>query len=106
MATGILGNAELTAGVDTSLYVVPEATFSVITVNLCNRGSASVFCNIAISDTASPTTAEYLEFNVELLPSGSIERTGIVVNAEKQIIIRADAANVTAIVYGIETTTL
>lgn len=106
MATGILGKADLTAGVDTSLYVVPDTTFSVVTINLCNRGSASVYCNIAISDTASPTSAEYIEFNVELLPSGSLERSGVVIDASKQVVVRADASNISALVYGIETTTL
>ena len=106
MATGRLGTATLTAATDTTLYTVPADTFAVVSINLCNRSSANpADVRIAIADAATPTNDEFLEFDSELLASGVIERTGIVMDAGKLLVVRASTNDVTAVAYGIETQT-
>lgn len=105
MATGRLGAADLSAATNTSLYTVPVDTFSVVTVSLCNRSTGTRSVRIAVASAATPTDAEYIEFDADVLANGVLERTGIVVDAGKIIVVRANSTDVTAVCYGIETST-
>jgi len=106
MATGLLGNSDLDAATDTIVYTVPENTFSVVSVNLCNRNSANAAdIRVAISDSGTPNNADFIEYDSELISNGVIERSGIVVQADKNIVVRASTNDVSVTVYGIETST-
>jgi len=48
---------------------------------------------------------DYLEYETEILPNGVLERTGIVIDASRQIYARSSATNTAVMVYGIETAT-
>ena len=105
MATGRLGAQDLAATTDTTLYTCPSGTFSVVTVSICNRATTPVFINVALTSDATPTNSEYLEFGVEILPNAVLERTGIVMDEFKRIVVRATQTEVSAVCYGIETQT-
>tara|TARA_B100001093_G_C26429991_1_gene843584 strand:- start:250 stop:570 length:321 start_codon:yes stop_codon:yes gene_type:complete len=105
MANGILGTSEVPATTLTTLYTVPADTFSVVTLNVVNRSTAPRTVRVALSAAATPNLAEYIEYDVEILANGVLERTGLVLDATKNIVVYADSLGCSAMAFGLETAT-
>lgn len=108
MATGRLGTEDLAATTYTTLYTVPADTFSVVTVNLLNRGSTAVNARIAVTTVAgpsAPSNSEFIEYDVSISGNGVLERTGLVLDAGKIVSVYASDTGVSAVCMGIETGT-
>jgi hypothetical protein len=108
MPTGRLGTANITTTSDTTVYTVPAATFSVVSVNVVNRSSsASAQIKIAVATSATPGLAEYIEYDSALVANGVLERTGIVIKAGELLVVSTPTATpaLSVVVYGIETST-
>ena len=108
MATGRLGTANITTTSATTAYTVPAATFSVVSVNIVNRSSsAAALIRLAVSSSATPGADEWIEFDSSLVANGVLERTGIVIDTGKLIVVQTSTSTPTlsVVVYGIETST-
>lgn len=105
MATGRLGAADLSATTNTTLYTCPASTFAIANVSICNRNATSVTVRLALASSATPGGAEWLEFGVTIPANSVLERTGLVVDAGKILVVWSSTTSVSAVAYGIETST-
>jgi hypothetical protein len=105
MATGILGTSDLAAGTYTTVYTVPADTFAVANVSFCNRGNSAITVRLALAVDDTPTNDEFIEYDIEVQAKGVLERTGLVLDATKKIVVYSSAVNTSTVAYGIETST-
>lgn len=103
MASGILGQSAPTGTTNTTVYTVPASTSSVVNVNVLNRGTAAATVRIALAASGTPTNSEYLEYEATVPPKGVLERTGIVLDAGKLVVVYASSSDTSVNVYGLET---
>jgi hypothetical protein len=106
MATGRLGIQDLAATTNTTLYTCPTNYFAVASVSLCNRNGTAVTVRLALTTSSSVTDNAYLEFGVTIPANATLERTGLVLDAGKLLVAYASTTGVTALAYGIETSTV
>lgn len=103
MATGRLAAVQTTAATNTIVYTVPTGKVSSCSINVLNSsGGPGSITYLALAATgASPTVGEYIEMEAILQPGDTLERTGIVLDAGKNIVIKTAAA-MSVVVYGYE----
>lgn len=102
MPSGILGRANLAATTNTTLYTVPATKVAAIGVNLCNRNATAVTARLAIATSGTPTTSDWIYYDVTIQGNSSLERTGLVVEAGENVVVYASATGVSAMTYGYE----
>jgi hypothetical protein len=102
MPSGIFGQAALVANTNTTIYTVPANTVATATVNFCNRGATISRIRLAISATDTPSAAEWIEYDADLLSSSIIERSGLVLSAGKKLVAYSEFDNVSVSAFGFE----
>ena len=103
MASGILGQAALSATTNTTVYTVPASTLSIVNINVVNRSSTTAASvRVALAATATPQTSEWIEYDASVPANGVLERTGVAINAGEKVVVYASTANCSANVYGLE----
>ena len=110
MATGRLGTANITlASTNTTIYgPVASSTFSVVSVNICNRNSSTAATiRVAVATSATPGLDEWIEYDTSLVASGVVERTGLVMKTGDYLVVQVSSATptVSVVAFGIETST-
>lgn len=106
MASGILGQSAPSATALTTVYTVPANTLSVVNVSITNRGTSSATVRLALAAASTPVNAEYIEYDAVILPNGVLERTGIVMDATKRVVVYSSTTDTSVSVYGLEQSTL
>lgn len=101
MASGTLGTAALAANTNTTVYTVPAGTVASLNISLVNRGSAEATVRFSVG-SASPTNAQYLEYDAIVPAGGILERTAIVAGAGDNVVVRASTADCSVRVHGFE----
>lgn len=102
MASGKLGSATPSANTNTIVYTVPASTVASINVAIVNRGSSDAVVNLAISESGTPNSADYVEYGVTVPANGILERTAIVAGAGEKVVVYPSTANCSVRVHGYE----
>jgi len=104
--TGILGTpTDVPATTNTTVYTVPSDTFAIVTINITNRSAATRDIRIGLAASGTPSAGEWIEYDTELVSNGTLERSGVVLQAGKNVVAYANSTDVSVMVYGIETAT-
>lgn len=102
MASGILGQSAPTANTDTTVYTVPALTTSTFSVSICNTGINTIIARLAIAASATPGASEFLEYDAIIPANGVLERTGLVAQAAKLVVVRVSSTTAAVSIFGFE----
>jgi hypothetical protein len=103
MASGILAQGSLTSTL-TSYYTCPSNTTAFITVNITNQASSTITTNINLSNTSSENLGGYIEFSSSIADNQALEKTGIVLRSNQQILLSSNNASSNFVIFGYERT--
>lgn len=98
MATGKLGSADLSAGVDTLLFTA--SANQAFNIRFANRNNTSVAIRVAIGTGSAPAATDYVDYDVTVQAHGILEDTGLVCSSGEKIWVRSNTANVSARAHG------
>ncbi len=102
MASGILGQSAPAATTNTTVYTVPASTLAVVNISVVNRGGSGATVRIALAAGSTPNDEEYIEYNTSVGSTSVLERTGVVLDAGKNVVVHASSADTSISVYGLE----
>ena len=102
MASGILGQAAPAATTNTTVYTVPASTLAVVNISVVNRGGSAATVRVALSAGSTPSDDEWIEYNTSVGSTSVLERTGVVLNETKNVVVYASSADTSVSVYGLE----
>jgi hypothetical protein len=104
---GRLGTPQILATTDlTTVYTTPTGFAAIATLSLTNRTVEALKIRVATSDSADPADAEFIEWDTVMTPRAVFERTQIVLQPGRRILVSTDTINAIAVtVYGLLTST-
>ena len=102
MASGILGQSAPAATTNTTVYTVPASTLAVVNISVVNRGGSAATVKLALSSSGTPSDDEWIEFNTSIDSTAVLERTGVVLQATKNVVVHASSADTSISVHGLE----
>lgn len=102
MASGILGQSAPSATTNTVVYTVPASTLAVVNISVVNRGGSAATVRVALAAGSTPTDDEWIEYNTSVGSTSVLERTGVVLDATKNVVVYASSGDTSVSVYGLE----
>jgi hypothetical protein len=104
---GRLGTPQILATTDlTTVYTTPAGFAAIATLSLTNRTTGALKIRVATSDSEDPADAEFIEWDTVMTPRAVFERTQIVLQPGRRIMVSTDTINAIAVtVYGLLTST-
>lgn len=102
MASGKLGISAPSANTNTVVYTVPAGKVATLNITATNRGEQAAGLNVALSTSASPVDAEWIEYGVAVPAKGVLERTGLVCGEGEKVMVSCTSANFSVRVNGFE----
>jgi hypothetical protein len=110
MAAKILGQTFITGSGYTTVYTVPsgyEASFTVSFVNIGNAVTGvPAFFAITDSGVSTPSGKHWIEFGTVLESGQVLERTALVAQPFKNVVVYSDSSGLAVSVYGYEEVTI
>lgn len=102
MATGRLAAVQTTTAADTVVYTVPAGKVASFTISICNTSGYDIEISyISLSTGTTPVAGEYIEYGLILKANSIFERTGLVLDASKRVIVKCAGA-ISVVLYGYE----
>lgn len=102
MASGKLGAVDLGAAANTLLFTAAANKVTTANIRFANRNALPAKIRLAIGVGAEPAGTDYMSYDLELPPNGTIEDTGVVLSAGEKVWVRSDVANVSVRAHGME----
>jgi len=96
-----------TPNTNTKIYTPPDGKTGVVTLSICNLTTQSVKIRVAINgqDNVNVGNYDWIEFDFQLDPGNTYERTGIVLfnnttGGTANTLVVSSTGNVAAVVWG------
>lgn len=107
MAAGRLGAVTLTAATNSTVYTAPDTVYySEVDIALLNPGAADATIELAVSKSATPGDADYIEKGAIVFKAGGvIVRAGVKLSPGEMVVAKSNQAGVVVRVSGVEKTT-
>lgn len=102
MTVGVLGQSNPAANTNTTVYTVPAGLYATCNISIVNIGVTAATVKIAIAAAATPTAAEYIEYDVPIGIGQVLERGGLVAQAGKNFVVRCSTGDCSVSIYGFE----
>ena len=106
MASGLLGATALSATTWAAVYTVPTAKTAVCNISFCNRNSSAATIRLGFGTGSSPASGEYRFYDYPIGAAGTdsstVVLTGVCLDAAKNVLAYASAANIDVVVDGLE----
>ncbi len=100
--TGVFGSLNPASNTDTTLFTVPSGKKITANLSVCNRGKGLAKVSVALCDSDNPTLADYIEYECVIPANGVLERSALVLQNNKKIVVKATTENVSFVLYGLE----
>ena len=100
--TGFVAASLPTPRQNTAIYTVPTGEEALISLFVANQGPSPARFRVAISDEGAGTTItsdQYLEYNRDIVPRTSYQRTNLKIRGGQSVVVFTDTADVSFSVY-------
>ena len=99
--SGKLGSADLSAGVNTLVYTVPDGMVGTLNIRVANNGAVTAKVGLWIGSGAAPAAQDIVTPSGRpIAPYGVREDLGIVCSGGEKVWVNSSVANVTVRVHG------